>query len=234
MKKILFICMLISATGAQAQEEVLPKPAAANDAGRRNELGLFAQTAASSNNSYDLSFLGAQYKRWVRPNVGYRTIAGMGNYTETKLNQVGSVANDTFTLKSHRTSVNMAMLGGGLEAQRHFFKSVYLYAALELRLGYGTGFADTIVEQQYKEMGNDTYYSRYAGIRNTGPNTSMVYIGFAPSVGAKLQWSRIAIGYELSPGEMSVRAISHASYQYSLFDAGLGDFRQRFFIHYRF
>jgi hypothetical protein len=202
---------------------------------RANEIGLFGQAVATGGYNSALSIAGVQYKKWLRPNTGIRAILAHGNYysslhTPTNI----SISGDTIINENLRTRVNMVFLGGGIEAQRHFYKRVYLFAGLELKGGYGSGYTDTLYEKQYKESGHSTYTKDILDIRSGTPNVNMTYLGFSPSIGAKLQWNRLVIGAEIFPAEMSVTFTNTSGLQTSSSDFNMGDLKQRIFIHYRF
>ncbi|HYD21586.1 MAG TPA: hypothetical protein VEB40_08940, partial [Flavipsychrobacter sp.] len=65
-------------------------------------------------------------------------------------------------------------------------------------------------------------------------DVSMTYIGFVPSIGGKLQFSRISFGAELCPMEMSYKSTTMNGSRSGLMDANLGVFSNRFFFNFRF
>jgi hypothetical protein len=238
MKKLMLVVLLgVSAPQLYAQsetDEVLSSTEPLKKE-RTNEAGLFGQTVATSGYNSALSLAGAQYKKWLKPNVGIRALLAHGNYysfgySPSSISMIG----DTVVNENQRTRVNMGFVGVGVEAQRHFYKRVYLFAGLELKGGYGSGFTDTLYEKQYKESGKATYTKDIHDIRSGTPNVNMTYIGFSPSIGAKMQWSRLGVGAEIFAAEMSYTATNTSGVKNSLFDFNMGDLRQRIFIHYRF
>jgi hypothetical protein len=202
---------------------------------RTNEAGLFGQSVATGGYNSFLSLGGVQYKKWLRPNVGIRAILAHGNYISFQYSPTAiSVKGDTIINENLRTRVNMGFAGVGVEAQRHFYKRVHLFAGLELKGGYGSGYTDTVYEKQYKESGHTTYSKDIRDIRSGTPDVNMTYLGFSPSIGARLQWSRISIGAEIFPAEISYTGINTSGVKTSQFDFNMGELKQRIFIHYRF
>lgn len=238
MKKLMLVALLGACTPqlyAQSETEPVELSTDVTKKERNNEVGLFGQSVATSGYNSALSLAGVQYKRWLKPNVGIRAILAHGNYnsfqyTPNNINFIG----DTVINENLRTRVNMAFAGIGVEAQRHFYKRVYLFAGLELKGGYGSGFTDTLYERQYKEPGHTSYTKDIRDIRSGTPNVNMTYLGFSPSIGAKLQWNRLIVGAEIFPAEMSVTFTNTSGVQTSSSDFNMGDLKQRIFIHYRF
>ncbi len=193
----------------------------------KNEMGFFSHGhIGSSGYNSDVNILGINYNRWVTPSLGYRVIGGYGAYnTESGIIQK-AYALDTFYDKKVRSYINMGVLGFAVQAQRKFYKRIHFFAALELRGGYGTGQRDTVTVKTYK---GQEYYA-------SSPTTSgqaaisMFYLGFSPTVGAKIIWPRLTAGLELYPANMTMNVISRTGSM----DFQLGNLGQRFFLNYRF
>lgn len=235
MKKLALIFLLGIGSQqlyAQSEPETEPVEQTKPVKERKNEIGLFGQTSNGFDN--DLTMAGVQYKKWVRPNMAIRALIAHGahhsyDHSPGLINIIG----DTVLTKNLNSRVNMVFIGGGVEAQRHFYKKIYLFAGLELRAGYGSGYMDTLYSKQYKEQGSSRYTTSVDGIRSSTPNINMTYVGFSPSIGAKFQWSRITLGAEIFPGEMAFNSRNVSGTTTSLMDLNT-DLRQRVFLHFRF
>src|SRR5207244_3903333 len=128
--------------------------------------------------------------RWINSNKGYRVFAAYGNYNSANATD-GFVVADTAIIKKDATHAGLAVLGGALQIQRHFYKKVYLSAAVEMRAGYGTGFTDTTITKYYHYKDLDAQEA--TGSRGTGVLHTF-YAGLSPCIGGKLQFTRFTIG----------------------------------------
>ena len=176
-----------------------------------------------------MGILGVHYKKMENERKGFRIIAGYSGYNEFRRPFSVSSLGDT-TIESYtRTNINLAIVGGGVEMQRHFYKRIYLFAAMELRGGYGTGNQDTL---QQRLSGTGTPYM--PEVHGGSGNASMLYVGFMPSIGAKLQFKRLTIGLEFSGVEASFRKITVAGGpNFGTSDMSLGTFTHRLFLNYK-
>lgn len=222
------IILTIPAT-AQTTEATIPAQPE-----RNNEIGIFSNSVINTDATNTLMMTGLQYKRWVKPNTAYRTLVSYARYSTFDTRpSTRPAANDTvFTVFSNST-VNMAFLGAGVEMQRHFYKKVYLFAALELRGGTGRGEIEETEASQYRDAGSRQYMT--ADMRPlTTSNVNMTYVGFVPTIGAKLQFNRVAFGAEIAPLEMAYKSTTAYGNTNSTFDFNLGTFSNRFFFNFRF
>lgn len=175
------------------------------------------------------------YKRWVKPNTAYRTLASYARYSiHTVTPSARPASGDTVYSVFSNTNVNMAFIGGGVEMQRHFYRKVYLFAALEVRGGTGTGFTDEMEAKQYREPGSTYYSTADLRLLPSGSSVSMTYVGFVPTIGGKFQFNKVSFGAELSPLELSYRSTNTNGNTTGLADFNLGTFSNRFFINFRF
>lgn len=227
MNRILpvILCTLISSQ-AIAQET---KPAAV-PAERKNEIGLMGQTNLSGN-AENIALMGLQYNRWVTPHLGYRIIGAYGNYINSSATITYAPSPDTIINKTEHLNIHMPIVGAGLTAQRQFYKRVYLFAAMELKGGYGGGNTDTLIKTTYGTApnGNDSY--EFKGGNN---KVNMMYLGLSASIGAKLQYSRMCFGIELLPVQMNYQYINYGNRKNSSGNFDLGSFSQRLFVQFRF
>jgi hypothetical protein len=231
MKVILFVlASALLTTSVFAQDETKGKKTLFP---QKNELGLMAETGFGNNNK-NTGFTGLQYKRWVKPYMGYRIIASYGEYYERYRLLSETRLGDTVIETSRATTVPLASLGAGIEMQRKFYKRVYLFAAVELRGSYGHGRYNHIVSQRVENNAVNYYaetaFSPQADVR-------MFSLFATPSIGAKLQWRKLIIGTEISAIQLGY---TNTKYQYDMSNTGgmldfnAGSFRQRFFVHYCF
>lgn len=222
---------ILASAAAQAQEAEQPVQ---QPKYKKNEIGLFINPFGSNNtNGYEVPF-GIQYKRWTTPNLGYRIIVATGGYgSEYKSTEL--IKDDTFY--QALTSTNMAMLfvGGGLEMQQRFMGKTYLYAAIEMKGGYGSGYTHT---SQVKETARVSTWERsytYEQTAVSSVNTSLFVLDATPYIGIKFAFRRLLIGTELSAvatGIMQTNYDNGPAYSNSFFD--MGQLQQRFYVNFRF
>lgn len=208
---------------------------------RKHELGVFGQTNPYSNGNDYMNFAGLQYKTWANEHLGLRFIAAYSDYNYKSSKFYQGTSSDTSVSKWADTHISLGVIGGGIEAQRRFFKRVYLFAAVEMRVGYGNGTIDTSVEKAYTyttpstpQMPSATYSAVYGYGAGRG-NANMFYLGVSPSIGAKLQFSRLCMGIEMQAAELSIKSIKYDNApSYGVTDFQLGNISHRFFVNFRF
>lgn len=138
---------------------------------------------------------------------------------------------DTIVEKYYNTNVDMGMIGFGIEAQRTFYKRIVLFAAIELRGGYGQGREQDLTVKTYSN--NNEYYSSMNTTRSK--DISLVHIAIAPTIGAKFQFSRINFGLEMTAINMYYNKFDTKDiYSYGAADFSLGELSTRAFIGYNF
>jgi hypothetical protein len=198
-----------------------------------NEIGLFTVSPIASmynDNNSNTGLSGLQYTRWINRNKGYKIFAAYGNYNSVHATD-GFVVADTAIIRKTATNANLAVIGGALQAQRHFFKKVYLSAAVEIKAGYGAGYTDTTITKYYHYK--DLNVIEATGSRGTGALHTF-YAGLSPCIGAKLQFKRLSVGLD-----MLLELLSYTSTQYptttgNILDLDLNKINSRIFINYRF
>lgn len=197
-----------------------------------NELGLGFRFPAQT--STDRNGVELLYKRWFRPWQAYRISAGFNN--EDLRSAVWYRAVNSQVIKTEEGGRNhFAFISGGLEAQRQFYKRVYLYAATDLRLMYGKG-------RNYSKMYtlNDSLGITHADLI-PGSTSSYATTNFrgelVGSLGAKINFPRISCGFEVYNAVMSysgttssLRSVNNTN----LFDFNLGAISNRAFVTWRF
>lgn len=222
---------ILTATMVQAQEIEQP---AQQPKYKKNEIGLFINPFGSNNpTGYEVPF-GIQYKRWTTPNLGYRIIAAAGGYSD-EYKSTELIKNDTFYQAMTSTNMSMFFAGGGLEMQQRFKGKCYLYAAVEMKAGYGSGYTHT---SQVKETAKVSAWERsytYEQTTVSSVNTSLLVLDATPYVGVKFVFKRLILGTELSAvaaGIMQTNYSGSAAYSNSFFD--MGQLQQRFYVNFRF
>ena len=191
------------------------------------ELGIFAQTEGNGGNQ-SMGMAGLQYKQWHTEHLGFRVIAAFAQYSSSG-SAVQSISGDTVVSRQEQLNFNLPVLGFGIEAQRHFYKKVYLFAAAELKGGYGSGSADSAVSISSGIGSTRWHLGQNVGHRDA----DLLYVGLTASVGAKIQWSRICLGLEILPVHMGYTNIDDGTSRGGITDLSLGEFSQRFFLHWR-
>jgi hypothetical protein len=227
MKIIFLYAAMLCSSISFAQTEVKQKTSLFP---LKNEMGLMAESNFSGNES--LSMMGFQYKHWRNEHFGYRIIAAYRQYqTESQNNQL-TIQHDTIFRLGKSTSIPMTLIGAGIDIQRRFFRSVYLYAAIELRGGYGSGSYHNTLSI---EKGNGSY--RGSSYSTDIKGVTMFTIEAIPSIGAKLQYRRFVVGTEASFIRTAYNNISYPGVFRSQNGTGeftAGDLCQRIYVHYRF
>lgn len=232
MRKAIFAALLLSlsipAIAQETEEQIIPETRV-QPVVRQHELGIVTEGAGYENG---VNFIGAQYKNWKDEHRALRFMAGMGNYY-TFNSSILSLGADSVTRAHSMTKVNMPMIGAGIEMQRHFWKKVHLFAAVDLKGGYGTGTIDTFIDRSAR--------SQYAGPTNTygtsfvPQDVKMTYVALTPSIGAKILTGRVSIGLELMPLQFAYRNMSYEKGPSSgVLDFNGGNFQQRVSVGYRF
>lgn len=231
MKHLFLVFVLAGfATVTNAQEQ---PSAAATTADKKNEAGIYGQTGfGSSNSNMEFSMFGAQYNRWVTPMLGFRIIAGFAHSSSSSSVATYSPHPDTVITRQRTYVYDMPVVGFGLVTQRHFYKKVHLYAAMELTAAYGNGRADTIINTTYGQGASSSSYTQRSS--HTDNNASLLLINLSPSIGAKLQFRHLCAALELQPLQMTYRQEHINGSSYGIADFDLGNFTQRLVISYRF
>ncbi len=229
--KVLFAIMVLFSLSSTAQESVTTEPITPK--AKDKEVGVILQAAFGNSDAPTVPMAGLQFKKWKNEHFGIRTMAaygGFNQYLNTYKSGFITPRQDTLVEKYTETVAGVGILGIGVEAQRQFYKRVVLFAAVELRGGYGSGS-----EKDYTDV---SVYSQNSGSYNRAVTASrdakVYFIEFAPSIGAKLQFKRWNVGLELSGLNMNSFTINNGINKsgYSNFDAGY--FTNRVFFCYNF
>lgn len=227
---LLAICSL----GATAQDNtstdgekisVLPKQ-------RKHEAGMIFNLALG--NTSTGTGAGIQYKYWANPNHAIRVNALYNPYSYSNGRIYSRGNGDTLLSKLALTDIPTVQGGIGIEKQRHFYKSVYLYAALDLYAAYGSG---TTKEWMEDEITKDNVTYRQNHRAGASYNSTIFRAGILPMIGAKYQFSRVTIGTEFSGLRMEYNNVTHGAggpKSSGIADFNMGEFTQRIFVNFRF
>lgn len=226
------ICMIITCSTTRAQQELTTLEIKKS---RKNEIGLTTELDVFSKGYSSTSFRALQYKRWKNDCFGARFLVGISDYySDANSMQSFSVRNDTITKLSTVANGSLGFVGLGLEAQRRFYKRVYLFAAVEVKLGVGRASIDTVVETTYDNM--PVYNATVPYVQSISPNSASVFqASVSPTFGGKIQFKRICFGSEMSLNIFNYSNINYAdNTSVGTTSLELGQINPRFFVHFRF
>lgn len=236
--RLLIIASVLTTLSAAAQdterEQVTPKRIPG-----KNEIGFFAEIFNGNSwyNSNYAATAGLQYKRWAKPNIAYRIMGSMGHYSQQSDAYFRQKRNDTVFQTQNYANIPMYFGGGGVEVQRHFYKKVTLYAAIELKAGYGAGTSEEVeiqeVQQANYPYGGPIYHHQTNTLRTN--NVTAFVMDVTPFVGAKLNFKRLSLGTEVSIVRAGLEKVNYENipdFSTGNFDAS--NFRQRLYLNYRF
>lgn len=195
---------------------------------RMHEMGIFSQVYPDDQG---VNMLGLQYTRWKNEQSGIKFIASYGSYRSFS-SPIQVIIPDTVVMRKSTTQINLGIIGAGITKQYHVNKSLYLFATMELKGGYGSGSVDTTVVKQYidnegaKETAGNLFHDQ---------DVSMLYVAFNPAIGFKFQGRRITAAIEILPLEMNYTSRHYSrNASTSLFDFSAGLLQQRLSVSYRF
>ncbi len=224
---ILALSVALNTTAQEQTESILPAKE------RKNEIGLLFDPGVSGYNPQTHNSI--QYKRWVKPDSkAYRLNIGYGKFNKFSGDVIYPNLGDTVVRQHSISDIPQIHAGVGVEMQRHFYKSVYMYAAIDLYAAYGSGNTDEVLDKEVFDKNGESIFRDQELIGNS--TTQQFTMGVLPLVGVKLQFSRISFGTELTgiKTEYSVQSFSSKPTSGGLVDFNMGDFTQRIFINYRF
>jgi hypothetical protein len=220
-----FTSSSLSAQEVTSEKQISPKI-------KSREVGAFVQyNLGPASSQGDLNLTGLQYSKWITPTKGYRFSVSYGHYKSREQAETYAKS-DTAVQVSHISQADLLVIGGAWQVQRKFYKRLYLFAALEMKAGYGSRELDTITTKYYtfkNGRGQDGFNTGW------GSKNNMLYADLAPSVGAKLQFNRISIGTEFV---FDLASYNSGTYPdgtgMSVFNLNLGKTSSRLFVNYRF
>ncbi|MCB0698677.1 MAG: hypothetical protein H6551_00965 [Chitinophagales bacterium] len=206
---------------------------------RRNELGLTAEMDVFSGWNTTTAFQAIQYKRWKNEHFGARFLLGRKDYySNNDFAASYQINGDTVVTLKPVTSGSVAIIGAGLEGQRQFYKRVHLFAAVEVKCGYGRGSIDTFTERALQSDPDKILPPPPHAPIVTGKSpasTDIYHISLVPTFGGKIQFKRICFGSEMALNFLNYTNIRHPNkHAIGHLDFDLGTINPRVFVHYRF
>ena len=200
---------------------------------KKNGVGFIAEPTYYNPN--DQSGIGIQYKRWVRHNRAIRINATKNNWYSYGNYEPVNIAGNVLYEQNRSTSIDMYSLGLGVEIHKQFYRKVYLYAAMEILGSYGTGsYYNGKKSTEYLPDG--TQLITYSLFNPTYP-VSRFTLSTVPFIGVKFLFKRISIGTELSAIQTGIVSMKYSlpiDISNTYFDVTMGQFRQRFYVNFRF
>lgn len=228
MKRLLVLMCICLGTGAYAQQTDTTSPYL------KNSGGIILQPSFGDANSNE-SGVGLQYKRWVKPFMAIRTNVTYNKWQTAPSSHPTHIAGNVLYEGSEQSNINMFNLGVGAEVQTRFYKRVYLYAAVDIRAGYGSGTYQYFEQATQYLPDNTKLISNPKLVSESG--ITKWSISSIPFVGVKMLFKRIEFGTELSAIYTGVEHTSPTAlrpYKITNVEAYIGQLLQRVYIHYRF
>ncbi len=209
----------------------------------KHGIGLFAEmnTGFNSGQNASMTTMGLQYTKKTKGPLSYNISLAYGNYENRPLPLAGFIKGDTVYGRSVGHNIDLAVVGFGLEVQHQFYRKLYFFSGLQLRLGYGSGNTDTAIMQQYNYSGPNPAGTSNNGVvtyetNERGPSATMFYAGLTPYFGLKLEFKRFVIGTSFmnyfTVQSLNVKGGGEGNGTEAGFD--LSNLSQRFFITYKF
>lgn len=237
MKKITLLSLLgFNALCLYAQESGIAEnnqmPASKE---RNKELGVFSQFFHEGQESGDKMLIGVQFRQQVQPHINFRALAAYHRYQyEARPDILDNGNSDSLRARFSGNNADILAIGLGLEAQRQFYKRVWLFAGLELQAGYGTG--------KTQSSSRTVPYGRTF----TGPpdmfapdykseSYQRTYVRLVPGIGAKIVFNRINFGLETQFASIGI--FSEKTGESRVTNPGidiLNNLAYRFQVNYRF
>ncbi|HEY9178756.1 MAG TPA: hypothetical protein VIN07_13750 [Flavipsychrobacter sp.] len=223
---------ILAANITQAQET---ESITAETRNRKNEIGLFVNPfSGNATSGYDVP-AGIQFKRQTTKHLGYRLSVAAGGYWSEQITAPELIKNDTSYYRSYSTNMSMVFVGAGLDIQQQLKGKCYIYAAVELRGGYGNGYTHYSTIKETAMITGDKRSYTYEQTAFMSQDASLFVLDSTPYVGAKFVFKRLVIGTELSAlvsGAMVANQATLGNYNSFVFD--MGQLQQRFYVNYRF
>jgi hypothetical protein len=208
----------------------------------RNSVGVFVETNALfvGDENPNMKTMGLQYIMNTKKILRYKVSVGYADYWHMPRGVFHAVQADTVKMRKVNRYINLGMVGVGLEVQRQFYRKMYFFAGFDLRAGYGTGKSDTSVNKEYTFKFYDSTANRSFDIMQSnsdilrGPDVTMVYAGFTPYFGLKLEFKHFSVGTSFM-NYFAYRSIqSKGGHNDALIDFSSANITQQFFVRYKF
>ena len=170
---------------------------------RNNEIGLFADLNISSSSQHTEMY-GVQFRHFkndiYRNNtLGYRILIGTGSFKneggDNKRLYPGGNSDTVITSSLDRWQ-EINFIGVGVDAQRNFYKKIWLYAAVSITGGFGEARVDSNVRTYIRST--DRYVDLHSE-RTRYSYGNAFWIRVSPIIGAKVALAKILwVGLEWS------------------------------------
>lgn len=197
---------------------------------RKNEIGMLTDLGFSNNNSG----IGIQYKHWKDEHKGIRANASYSSYNYAASKVYFPAQGDTVFSMQALTDISTISVGLGVELQRHFYKKVYMYAAIDVYAVYGKGNTNEVFSRELSKNGEN---ERLDYDIAKSYSSTIFKAGVLPLVGVKFNFNRISFGTELSGMRMEYSSLKHDNGMPNtggMVDFDMGNFSQRVFVNFRF
>jgi hypothetical protein len=232
MRTLLFI-LLLSAETSHLFAQRLPQPFR-NDIGVFADIRLFSDFVRSNAQGIQLRHQRSQMFAW-------RLAAGHINYQEQLGSRYPQTAfKDTVVTRSILRNLEGAFIGGGVEVQRQFYKSVFLYAGADLRIGYCTANTDTQISYEYYGHSpllpdTATYHTVYSFDKASKDGTGVIATATFLLGARVFAGKRFIIGTEFTnPVYYTNSKTGDEKSAISNLSLSLGQVMQRVYLSYRF
>lgn len=220
--------MIPALASAQAVPDMLK-----NDVGPMAELQLTEHFISNNIAGIQFRHQRSDIVAW-RASAGYFSLRNSGGATHLY------PFADTLTTRSVDELIKGLAVSGGIEAQRRFFKKIYLYAGADLRIGYGTAVRDTQLNYEYYAPSTTfpgTGLERFtASAERQSSKGNGLIVTAAILVGARVYAGhRFIIGTEFTnPAYYINFKAGNQSGNTNGIDLSIGQVVQRIYVSYRF
>ncbi len=208
--------------------------------GRKHSIGVYTDgNAAMGNDNPSIGSWGVYYSFPRKKNSSYTVSLDYTNYVNNTAPVLYKIVSDTTIRRGMRTSIPLVTAGYGIETQRHFYRKVYLFAGLEMRVGYGSGTIDTVLGREYNVLhtnpgsGIVSHLVGWDQSMSYGADATMFYANLKPYIGARLQLKRIAIGLQFMNG-FRYEQVYSAGYGTGSLNWDISSLSQRLTVAYKF
>ncbi len=207
----------------------------------KNALGIYTETNAvfSAIHNPGIGAVGLVYKIRRSPVNSFVATLGYTGYNDRPIPQFTSFNKDTAFSRPGVTKVGLVTAGFGIEAQRHFYRRVSLYAGAEVRAGYGSGTTDTFSRAHYNRPytnpanGHVSPYNDFTDTRILTSDVAMVTGSFTAYLGARVDIKRLSIGLQFMNGMVYENIKPDKAAGYSNLNWDLSNITQRLLFTYR-
>lgn len=233
--KNLIAAMIIIGMSTYATAQDIEAPENSTPKIKKHEIGFTSEIIDFGGSINNSTLQALQFKKWKNEHYGARFLIGRATFQSDRNFPTTYITNnDTITKNMPLTFAQMGFVGVGLEAQRQFYKRIYLFAAVEGRFGFGKASVDTIQE---RVTTSGRYVELDPATRQPFPNRPTLdafQAALTPTFGAKFQFSRVTFGSEMAWNIFNYTQVGNPGSTLSSFDLDMSRMGARFFVHYRF